>query len=80
MTTAAPRLTRASRGRVLGGVAKGAADYLGLPVLVLRLALVALTLAGGVGLAAYAVFWVLLPQGDGPSFREDLRGQGQLLV
>ena len=58
-------LTRARHGRVLGGVAMGAADYLGMPVLVLRLALVALTLAGGIGLAVYAVFWVLLPQQDG---------------
>jgi signal transduction histidine kinase/phage shock protein PspC (stress-responsive transcriptional regulator) len=81
MTTAAVRpLRRASNGRVLGGVAAGTAGFLGVQVSILRLALVALTLTGGVGLAVYAVFWVLLPQEDGVPFREDRRGQGMLLA
>jgi signal transduction histidine kinase/phage shock protein PspC (stress-responsive transcriptional regulator) len=77
---AVARLTRATSGGVLGGVARGGASYLGVSVLVLRLAFVALTLAGGIGLAIYAVFWVLLPQEDGSRLREDPRGQGQLLA
>ena len=79
-TQAPPRLTRAVAGRVLGGVARGGASYLGVSVTVLRLAFVALTVAGGIGLAVYAVFWVLLPQQDGGRLRGDRRGQGQLLA
>jgi signal transduction histidine kinase len=80
VTTPATPLRRVRHGRLLGGVAAGVSQYLGISVVVLRVALVVLTLAGGVGLAMYAVFWVLLPQKDGVSFREDLRGQGQLLA
>lgn len=80
MTPHTSRLARATSGRVLGGVASGGASYLGVSVTVLRLAFVALTIAGGVGLAVYAVFWVLLPQDDGLRLREDQRGQGQLLA
>lgn len=76
----AARLTRVSQGRVLGGVARGGASYLGVSVMVLRLAFVALTLAGGIGLAVYAVFWVLLPQADGRQLRDDQHDQGLLLA
>jgi signal transduction histidine kinase len=75
----ARRLVRASRGRVLGGVATGLADYLGLPPVVLRLAFALLAAAGYLGVAVYAVFWVFLPQDDGLTFREDRRAQSKLL-
>jgi signal transduction histidine kinase len=75
----ARRLVRASDGRVLGGVAAGLADFTGLPVAALRVAFVVLSAASGLGVAVYAVFWVLLPQADGTTFRSDRRGQGLLL-
>lgn len=67
------RLLRHSRGRLLGGVCVGLADHLALPVVVIRVALVALTFAGGAGAVAYAAFWLLLPQTDGgdPEHRQD---------
>lgn len=73
------RLTRVADGRVLGGVAGGLSDLTGLPVLAVRLAFVVLAVASGLGIAAYAVFWVFLPQDDGTTFRADRRAQGQLL-
>jgi signal transduction histidine kinase len=72
-------LARAVDGRVLGGVAAGIADFVGLPVLAVRLAFAALAVAGGTGIAVYAVFWVFLAQQDGQTLRDDRRGQGQLL-
>ena len=73
-------LRRAVDGRALGGVAAGLAQHLGVPVLALRLAFLALTLASGLGIAAYAVFWVFLPQADGATARPDRKGQGLLVV
>ncbi|MCW2587007.1 MAG: histidine kinase [Frankiales bacterium] len=73
------RLVRAADGRVLGGVAAGLAELTGLPVAALRVAFVVLSAASGLGIAAYAVFWVFLPQADGTTFRADRRAQAQLL-
>ncbi|MCW2613409.1 MAG: putative signal transduction histidine kinase [Frankiales bacterium] len=70
---------RAGEGRLLGGVASGIAAHLGLPPLVLRLAFVALTLAGGIGIGMYAAFWLLLPQSAAPVRRPDT-GRAQLVA
>jgi signal transduction histidine kinase len=58
------RVVRAAEGRLLGGVTTGIAAHLGLSATVVRLAFLALTLAGGVGVAMYAAYWLLLPQGE----------------
>lgn len=60
------RVVRAGEGRLLGGVASGIAQHLGLAPLVLRLAFAVLVLAAGAGVAMYAVFWLLLPQSAAP--------------
>src|SRR5687768_7790212 len=62
---ARPRLTRASDGRALGGVAAGVAEHLGLSPLVIRIAFLLLALSGGVGIAMYAALWVFTPQAEG---------------
>ena len=59
---ATPRCVRRTDGKVLGGVAAGLADHLGLQLLHVRLGFVALAAAGGFGLLAYAALWVVLPQ------------------
>lgn len=51
--------------RWLGGVCSGTARRLGIDPVLARVLLVALTLLGGVGLFAYAVALVLLPDHDG---------------
>src|SRR5689334_247941 len=59
------RLYRLAHGRVLGGVASGLAEHLGLPVLAVRAAFVALTVAGGVGVLMYVAFWAVVPEPGG---------------
>jgi signal transduction histidine kinase/phage shock protein PspC (stress-responsive transcriptional regulator) len=58
----APRCVRRTDGKMLGGVAAGLADHLGLQPLHVRLAFIALTIIGGFGLPLYAALWVFLPQ------------------
>lgn len=55
-----PRLTRAVRGRLLGGVAAGLARHLGLDPVVVRLAFMALSV-GGIGIAVYAALYFFVP-------------------
>lgn len=55
------RLTRRPERRLLAGVCSGLAAHLGLDPLIVRLAFVVLTAAGGVGVAVYLVFWVMVP-------------------
>lgn len=69
------RLFRATRGRVLAGVAQGLADHLGLDVLLVRIAFVVLAAAGGAGVAMYAAFWVLTPLDAGVAAEESNRNR-----
>ena len=67
------RLYRASDKRVLGGVARGLADHLGVDVLWIRLAFVLLVLAYGTGLVLYAVFWAVTPLEQEPGAAAERR-------
>jgi signal transduction histidine kinase len=64
MSTSSPRLTRVPSGRLLGGVCTGLARRYRLDVGALRFAFLALSVAGGIGLAAYVVLWLVLPGSD----------------
>jgi phage shock protein C len=55
-------LRRCREGRILCGVAAGAASYLGVDVAVVRLALVALAVLGGFGVPLYVAAWLLVPE------------------
>ena len=57
------RAYRDLRQPVLGGVAAGLAEHLGVTVLVARVGFVVASVLGGVGIAAYAVLWAMLPAG-----------------
>ncbi|MEU3598254.1 PspC domain-containing protein [Streptomyces sp. NPDC006798] len=59
------RLYRSADGRLLGGVARGLAGHLGVPVAWVRLVFLALLLADGLGILLYAAFWVFVPLGIG---------------
>lgn len=59
------KLYRSADGRMLGGVARGLAGHLGLPVIWVRLVFLALFLADGLGVLVYAVFWIVVPLGVG---------------
>ena len=70
--------TRSTTDRVLGGVAAGVARWLGLEPVIIRIAFVVFAVAGGFGVAVYAVLWAVLPDDRGTApvmtFRAD-RGQ-----
>ncbi|MGW0840318.1 ATP-binding protein [Streptomyces sp. NPDC002787] len=59
------KLYRSSDGRWLGGVARGLAGHLGLPVIWVRLVFAGLFLADGLGALLYAAFWFFVPLGVG---------------
>jgi phage shock protein PspC (stress-responsive transcriptional regulator) len=62
------RLRRSRSDAVLGGVCAGVARSAGLDPLLLRIAVVAVTvLTGGAGLLAYLAAWVLIPADDVPN-------------
>jgi phage shock protein C len=63
------RLQRSRDDRVISGVAAGIAEYLGTDPVVVRLIFVVLALAGGGGVLAYLVAWLIVPDAgdrDGP--------------
>ncbi|MFG2886367.1 PspC domain-containing protein [Streptomyces sp. NPDC048297] len=59
------KLYRSGDGRWLGGVARGLAGHLGLPVGWVRLTFVGLSMANGLGALLYAAFWFFVPLGVG---------------
>ncbi|MFF1379823.1 PspC domain-containing protein [Streptomyces sp. NPDC058308] len=59
------KLYRSGDGRWLGGVARGLAGHLGLPVVWVRLIFVGLCMADGLGGLLYAAFWFFVPLGVG---------------
>ena len=61
-TRPAPRLSRSRNDRLLGGVCAGLARAMGLDPLIVRVAIVALTVAGGTGALVYVAAWLLLPE------------------
>lgn len=68
-------LRRPCRGRLVAGVAAGVAEYLDLDVALVRIALVALTFLGGIGIPAYIAGWLLIPdEGAELSMAEDWLG------
>ncbi|MEE4541779.1 PspC domain-containing protein [Streptomyces sp. V4-01] len=59
------KLYRSSEGRMVGGVARGLAGHLGLPVLWVRALFIVLAAFNGIGVLLYAVFWFFVPLGVG---------------
>lgn len=72
-----PRMIRPVSGRVVAGVAQGAAAQLRLDPVVLRLAFVLLTVVDGLGLVAYAALWMFTPKEEVKG-HEPAREWGQL--
>ncbi|NGN67319.1 PspC domain-containing protein [Streptomyces sp. A7024] len=88
--TAPRKLYRSADGRMLGGVARGLAGHLGVPVSWVRIVFIVLCMTDGLGLLLYAVFWFVVPLGQGgvetaavtPGVRKRLRrpDRGQVLA
>ena len=56
------RLYRSRTDKKLAGVCGGFADYLGIDPVIPRLVWVIFALAAGMGLLAYLVCWIVIPQ------------------
>src|SRR3954453_9604827 len=82
VTARRPPLRRDPEAGILGGVCAGIAAQLGFDVALVRIAFVALTFAGGIGLVLYALMWALVPvRGGGPAIRvPDLGRRGGMEV
>src|SRR3954469_21350733 len=65
----APALRRDPEHRVVAGVCAGIARHFGVDPLVVRVAFMAATFAGGLGVVAYGAAWVVMPAGEGESRR-----------
>lgn len=59
------KLYRSSEGRMVGGVARGLAGHLSLPVAWVRVVFVVLATIHGLGILLYAIFWFVVPLGVG---------------
>src|SRR4051812_46025591 len=79
-TPAARALRRDPAHGILGGVCAGLARQFGVDPLVVRVAFVATSFAGGLGLAVYALAWALPPADEGTAAlgRAGLAGRGAL--
>jgi phage shock protein C len=68
-------LKRSETDRVIGGVAGGVAQRLGLSSTLVRVAWVLSILFGGFGVLAYVILWIVLPKGTPqmPATRSDLQ-------
>jgi len=58
------RFVRRKDDRMIFGVASGIAAYLNIDPVIIRLAFVLLTLAGGHGLLAYLILAIIMPEED----------------
>ena len=61
--TASQPLERPLEGRMLGGVAAGIADFLGVDPTIVRIVFAVLTvIGGGAGVVLYLAGWLLIPE------------------
>jgi phage shock protein PspC (stress-responsive transcriptional regulator) len=64
------RLTRSRTDRTIAGVCAGMADYLGVDVVLMRLAWVVLSIVPGAvigGVIVYLIAWILIPEATEPA-------------
>ena len=77
-----PRPFRRSRAdRVIAGVCGGLSRYFGVDPVLVRVAFVVLTLAGGSGILAYLILWLVVPEetGEEPPMPRDSERHAQIL-
>src|SRR4051794_31673225 len=71
----APALRRDPEHRVVAGVCAGNARHFGIDPLVVRVAFMAASFAGGLGFVAYGAAWLVMPAGEGGAARRRLAGR-----
>ncbi len=71
----AKKLYRDADKKVIGGVAGGLAAYLNMDIVVIRLLFVISIFFGGLGLIAYIVFWIVVPEARSLTERMEMQGE-----
>ena len=56
------RLYRSNTHRVIGGVAGGLGEYLDVDPVLVRIVFIVALFAGGVGILAYIICWIIIPE------------------
>ncbi|MDX9757732.1 MAG: PspC domain-containing protein [Bacteroidota bacterium] len=56
------RLYRTVTGKMIGGVCSGLAEYFSIDPVLVRLVFIILVLHNGVGILAYIILWIVVPQ------------------
>lgn len=69
------KMFRDSENKALGGVSGGVAAYFGIDIVAVRVLFIAFTIAGGLGLIAYVVLWVILPEAKTITDRMKMQGE-----
>jgi phage shock protein PspC (stress-responsive transcriptional regulator) len=69
------RLYRDVDNKVIGGVCSGLSAYFKIDPLVVRILMVLLFLANGIGLLAYLVLWIAVPKAQTTAQRLEMRGK-----
>ena len=78
-----PRLERRTGGRIVGGVAGGIADQLGVDVMKVRVAFACLAALAGAGIVGYGLLWIFTAAGsdtEKPSASERRRAYGLIAI
>jgi phage shock protein C len=63
------RLYRSMTDRMVAGICGGLAEYFNIDPTIIRLIMVVSVLAGGVGIPAYIIGWIVIPEGTSDSNR-----------
>jgi len=69
------KMYRNPDGKVLGGVATGVAAYFAIDIAVVRLLFILFAFLGGVGIIAYIVLWLILPEAKTITEKVQMEGE-----
>jgi len=69
----AKKLYRSKNDRMLAGVCGGLGEYFDFDPVIIRLIFVVCVLAGGAGVLAYIVLWVVVPEQNGVSHAQNIK-------
>jgi len=70
------KFVRSTTDKMVAGVCGGLAKYFDIDVTIVRVLFVLFALAGGPGILAYIILWIVMPEEGGTSIAEDVTSGG----
>lgn len=70
------KFTRSTTDKMIAGVAGGLAKYFDIDATIVRVLFVLFALAGGPGILAYIILWIVMPEEGGTSIVDDMSSSG----